>query len=230
MVYPSLPRELVAAVREYVGLGVALARGTDRGGAPRADATRPGEQLRSTIAELTQFDGEDGLPAYSVPPLVPSVQGGILDGQEPESSTDTAPETAPESSTRVESAAKLVSPPKKKDTKLTKAEKRAARIAKIRARAYKPRLLDHDCIRRISNTADMWWDVNGVNDGTGISSIFSWAEWSSEHLRSGEMMLQHHCAKHFQTQVSALGSAATACSLSVSLLAEGRLHCLRSCT
>ena len=49
---------------------------------------------------------------------------------------------------------------------------------------------------------------SGVNDGTGISSIFSWAEWSSEHLRSGEMMLQHYCAKHFQTTWPASGPAA----------------------
>jgi hypothetical protein len=181
-------------------------RGAAAAGAEAADVA---SALPRRIAELTPpVSSGDGLPAYIVPPLVPCAQGAILGGPPRPQRGDATPPPAPKSSEPT-TTTKLL--PKKKPTKLrlTKAQKRADRITKIRERAYKPRLLDHAYIRRITTTADTWWhvasDSHAAGGGEGLTSLFSWAEWSSEQLRTGEVLLQHHCAKHFHTTWSASG-------------------------
>ena len=229
MAYQGLPPELLKLVRQYVSLSVKIAGAAvaDSSSGPSllGSSSHPdsafAETLPQRIADLTQFNPDEDDSAYFIPPLVPCSNGGIIDvraqkvatsGPRPlrQSAANEAKSSDPQPhvqgvSTRPTSTTVKT---KAKSSKLTKSQKKEARIARIRERAYKPRLLDHGHVRRTANSADVWWDDcahmktewrQASYAGSGVSSFFSWAEWSSEQLRTGELLLQHYCAKHFQT-------------------------------
>ena len=176
------------------------------------------ESKETATITLNQSTNDDTLPTNNASTTVPKTnkeepqpQQENQEDQEKETNTTTTstPPTDPHKKHLITTLDPIdLDKKQKKSKKKSKKEKKKKDKKKKKKnkkpKHFIPKLLPHQNLRKVLNTSDTWG-----SDTPMLSLFFSWEEWTSEQLRTGSLLLQHHCAKQYRTTYDIASSTTT---------------------